>query len=230
MWFLYIILGFLGFLFYIYFTDIDYEYEKMLKRHNLPINIIERYSGFTLESRMLSSNYATGYGEITGKAMIEIENLATEFQMDTFYDIGCGTGKALLLAVLVGFKKAVGIEIVPERYNIAIKMMNMLPFNMRQKLDVRLGDYNKLVMNENKPVLIFVSNLLWSADSNDDLFKYLFKAPIGSLIVISTVPDRTPQGFKRLKSIKTPMSWYHRSECHVIFRTSNENLKNRLKE
>ena len=234
MWFLYVIsfciVGFFGFLFYIYFTDIDYEYENLLKRHNLPVNIIERYSGFILDSRILSSNFATGYGEITGKGMKEIENLATEFQMDSFYDIGCGTGKALLLAILMDFKRAVGIEIVPERYNIAVRMMKGLPKAMKERMHVHLGDYNNFKIAEKKPILVFVSNLLWSTEGNKDLFKYLLRIPQGSLIVISTVPDVLPDGFKKLKTVKTPMSWYHRSECHVIFRSSTENLKNRLKE
>lgn len=63
------------------------------------------------------------YGEVIVESMVDILDAVGGPLRGTFYDLGSGTGKAVLLAALLGnFDRVIGIEIVPELHAASVKM------------------------------------------------------------------------------------------------------------
>jgi hypothetical protein len=61
------------------------------------------------------------YGEVTPECMEQMMDAANVQPGEVFYDLGCGTGKAVVLsAFLRPFKRCVGVELVEDLYNSAI--------------------------------------------------------------------------------------------------------------
>lgn len=210
---------FVGLLVYFYYTDIDYEYEELLKSKKIPVDIIERYSGFFWLDNDGLLGASTGYGEITAKGMKEVTKVAKEHDLKTFYDIGCGSGKAMLIALLLGFDESVGVEIVKTRVDIANDMRTRLPKNLKKHMQIYSGDYYTVLPSIKTASLVFISNLLWKSHENKRLFSFLLsQLPNGSIIVCSTPPDGIIHGLKVLKTIDVPMSWYSASKCTVLLK------------
>src|SRR5437868_5484892 len=76
-------------------------------------------NGYTISSigRKKLSYYdkSLTYGEVTPSAFYDIINQIFPDKNDVFYDLGAGTGKAVILAsLLFGFKKSAGVEIIDD--------------------------------------------------------------------------------------------------------------------
>jgi SAM-dependent methyltransferase len=67
------------------------------------------------------------YGEIEFPSFIAILESVEPKEYENFYDLGCGTGKAVFAASLCyDFDKTVGIELLPGLYNIANRQVENL--------------------------------------------------------------------------------------------------------
>ena len=84
-------------------------------------------SGADLPSVSLSALYITAYAGIAPTVLIQaIEDLPLEPEKFTFIDLGCGKGRALMVAAQFPFRNLLGVEIASElctsaRANIALK-------------------------------------------------------------------------------------------------------------
>ena len=59
--------------------------------------------------------WATGYYGIAPSSFVPmLEELALDWQRFTFIDVGCGKGRALMLALRFPFHRIVGVELAPE--------------------------------------------------------------------------------------------------------------------
>ena len=72
--------------------------------------------------------WATGYYGVAPSAFADaLRSLALDWPQYTFIDIGCGKGRALLLALRYEFSSVVGVELSPELANVA--RSNLQSFN-----------------------------------------------------------------------------------------------------
>ncbi len=76
--------------------------------------------GETIDSGSLSDLYITGYYGISPSTLEQaLERLPEPVDAYTFVDLGCGKGRALLVAAKSPFRRLVGVEISPELAQIA---------------------------------------------------------------------------------------------------------------
>jgi len=175
------------------------------------------------------NGYITTYGEMNYPA---IEMFNKEFNssgnMKYFIDFGSGRGK---LPLFMGDKvnKSIGIELVTERHNDAVKLKNDLSknfSNITDKVELINGDMFEYLKSVDKstfssPVLIWISNLCFGEELTKKLFDELVKKmPSGSIIGSSKIPNLIPPGIAPLilnsgNVINVPMSWSKSSTIHL---------------
>lgn len=99
---------------------------------------------------------ASPYQAITLETFDEMmQHLPVRPEAHTFVDLGCGKGKALILALERGFKKAVGVEF---SYTLcAASMMNLSALGMRGRSEIVLGSASEYRFPE-EPTVIFMFN------------------------------------------------------------------------
>lgn len=156
------------------------------------------------------------YGEIEYEG---IEQLLSH--LDTkpryFLDIGSGRGKLpLYFSVFPQIEKSYGIEIVEERHNDALKLRDQLTdFDFVNKVEFINDDIFNHTFNNDGTYLIFLSNLLYSNEYNNNLFKKLTtKLLKGSIICCSKKPDNLPN-LELLKDINVKMNWSDDSSLSI---------------
>lgn len=94
------------------------------------------------------------YGEITYEGFLKMLALAKPKKNEIFYDLGSGTGKAVILASILGnFSKLTGIEIIEDLWQESNKILNhyqkkivphLLPQKKDQKISFLKNDFNKI--------------------------------------------------------------------------------------
>lgn len=83
--------------------------------------------------------------------------LANVGRNDTILDLGCGTGKVLLLAIKeFGAKKAIGYESSQERYELALKKIGKE--NLQRKVSVINKDLLDADLAEASVIFIYLSD------------------------------------------------------------------------
>lgn len=190
----------------------DSGLDLALEKHNIS-SLFDNLSGYKSHHKVYDKSYVTTYGEIQYTAIEEIYKLAVQHGADNaFIDFGCGIGKGIIMALLVGFKKTYGVELVKERYDDAIVAVSRLPNKYKKNIFVFNGDMFDFdfKVTEGKPVCIFMSNLLFTVDVNKKIFhKIGTEAPKGTLVVCSgyNIQGDDLFRFKKLKTLSTPMSW-----------------------
>ena len=230
-WFIYIFVGTLAVILlylFIYFKTTsnlidDPVFRLLLEKHGLE-SIYQNKSGYFLLDKKIGK-YDTGYGEITCVGMESICDVMNHNEIDIkdtiFIDFGCGIGKSLVMAKLLGFKKAVGVEIVRQRCNIASSVIKNLPDALRYDIEVYNADMLKFSLEpvldgSTKPVVIFASNLLWSPDVTKDFYaKYMRETPEGSMIVASRffIHPGDEKFIVSKNEYSVPMSWSKFDTC-----------------
>lgn len=109
------------------------------------------------QARAKRSSWYMGhtYGEVTYSGFLRILALVKPNNTDVFYDLGSGTGKAVILAALLApFSKVVGIEILKELHETATTMCALYKQIVSQQKSVR-------------PVISFINTDFKKADFSD---------------------------------------------------------------
>jgi hypothetical protein len=150
--------------------------------------------------------------------------------MKYFIDFGSGRGK---LPLFMGDKveKSIGIELVTERHEDAIKLKEKLSkeyseiTNKVTLLNEDMFEYLKTINKDTfaSPVLIWISNLCFGDKITTDLFNQLIeKMPSGSIIGSSKIPTIIPPGIEPItipgnedNKISVSMSWSEMSTIYV---------------
>ena len=92
-------------------------------------NLYHDVNGFKLsqQARLKGDAFEYAYGEIEFEPFIALLSLAKTNADTVFYDLGSGTGKAVLAAAMVfPIKKSVGIELFTELHSCAWSQTNKL--------------------------------------------------------------------------------------------------------
>jgi hypothetical protein len=176
------------------------------------------------DNKDYKDNHIT-YGEITYEGIQIIKEIYDKLNLEYFIDIGSGNGKLpLFIAENNNIKKSVGIELVEIRHNRAMELKSQLANNfseITQKVEFINDDFNNVnfstvLNNNNKPVAVFISNLCFSPELNEKLYKKLLEElPSGSVIIASKKANIA--NGKRTDTIKCPMSWSVDSSVFVVY-------------
>ena len=139
------------------YGDIDYDWEHRVNTTGAALSWRTRLLG------LLYSVYqpipAGQFREIMS-ALSAFLAPGTSFSQFTFIDIGCGKGRALLLASESAFRRIIGIEILPELVEVARE--NVREFERRgthSRIEVLCGDATKFVLPA-EPAILFLFNPL----------------------------------------------------------------------
>lgn len=205
----------------LYISELKELYPECLHDHET-IKDVHKYQ---------EDGYATTYGEMDYQAIEQFNNkFNSSGEMKYFIDFGSGRGK---LPIFMGDKvdKSIGIELVTERHNDAIKLKESLSkkFNeITNKVELINGDmfeYLKSVDKStfNSPVLIWISNLCFDEKITKQLFDELVtKMPSGSIIGSSKIPNVIPYEIEAIiltgssdNKITVSMSWSKDSTIHL---------------
>jgi len=206
----------------------------ILKNKNMSIEeineineIYKKNSGYITnlsENENNEKNLALTYGEITYDALKNIKNKFST--KDTFIDLGCGTGRSLVYALITGFNNAKGIELVEARVQsgktaISEIQQKKLQINLNN-LKIEQGDLFSLdnsYFPDNS--VIFISNLMFSDDLNNKIIDF-FDTKISSkniVLIISKKINKTSKTFVLDENLlSTPMSWAANSTCYVYLK------------
>jgi SAM-dependent methyltransferase len=162
--------------------------------------------------------YNLTYGEITEDGIKNIINYLKEnnISVSTYIDLGSGNGRSLAYAIKNGFSKAKGVEIVEERHNYAVKAIAKLP-QYKDKIELIESDIFKLQPSFfPKKTTIFISNLLFPAETTQKLIQFLSdNTQYDITLIISKIPKNLHK-FKNMGTINIPMSWEKESKCYVL--------------
>jgi SAM-dependent methyltransferase len=179
-------------------------------------------SFITVNNNMISG-YNLTYGELTNDGIKKIiEYLKSKnFPLNFFYDLGCGNGKTLAYAVANGFNKAIGVEIVPERFKYGVKAIDKLDFKLKSKINLYQGDIFSLKSDffPQDYTVIFVSNLLFPTDTNEKLLRFLsIRTSQNTILFISKIPDNLDSlgDFRLNDTFPVKMSWSIDSNLYVL--------------
>lgn len=203
----------------------------VLKNKNISIDEIDKIykknSGYILnlsKNENNGNNYPLTYGEITYDALKNIKNKFST--KDTFIDLGCGTGRSLVYALITGFNNAKGIEFVETRVQSGKKSISEIQQKKLQinlnNLKIEQGDLFSLdnsYFPDNS--IVFISNLMFSDDLNNKIMDF-FDTKISSkniVLIISKKINKTSKTFVLDENLlSTPMSWDVNSKCYVYLK------------
>ncbi len=189
--------------------------------------IYEPLSGFSVNTDGYDPKFHLTYGEITCDGSVELANIFTKLrpinnyspEQRVFYDLGSGIGKnVVLLASLVPYLNAKGIELVKDRHDTAMSVYNNLTDKSLKKriefingsfLDKQLGD----------AAWIFISNLCFSKEVQIELAEKLSKELRPQTLIACSQEFEFPEGlFTRLDKYTLPMSWNENSSVVFMYR------------
>ena len=162
-------------------------------------------------------NYNLTYGELTYNGLRTIYGELRDKFKDgiKLIDLGSGRGKIPIMGVLFfSFEYATGVELVPERHEIANSILNELGIDNQKKLNFILGDIFDISDEElSRHNLIFISNLCFASDMNDKLYDKLKNVDENTIIVLSK-RFQNNEVFAETKIENVEMSW---SKSNVMY-------------
>ena len=181
--------------------------------------LFKESDGFSLSTaarqRLGLDENALTYGEITWDTILDILAEVQYLGNRTiFYDLGSGTGKAVIGAALLGtFERVMGIELLEELYKESKKIL--LDFNKhirplassaRQKTLVDFAHGDLFMHNWSDGDVIFCQTTCFNAELLNRLEEQLHNLKKGSLVITFSKPLISPH-FQTIVEHKYPMSW-----------------------
>lgn len=160
------------------------------------------------------------YGEITFES---VEELIKKFSNDldangTFFDLGCGVGKACAQVALRTPARAIGVELCPTRHQLAQKakqeLINRKILTDEHKLEFR--EQNILDADLSSATFIFMCATCFS----DDLMQKLADkiAKLHKHLHVATLRQLPPSEFGKLEykeTLNLPMTWSANSPVYI---------------
>lgn len=159
---------------------------------------------------------ASVYGEIQPSAVLDMLRITGMKEGQKFYDLGCGYGKTVVLAWLLGLN-ATGVELAQDRWQGSCDALHRAPeigvsghgngvnFVRASFFDVDFSDAD----------LVFMNSVMFSDETMEGLAKVARRLRPGSKIVSSHMGLPGP-GFKKLGTLNGDVSWTHRQSRWTI--------------
>lgn len=184
-----------------------------LEEHEAAFNLIYRDSnGFLLsqQARQQSDAMEYAYGEIEFLSFIALLSLVQLDENTVFYDLGSGTGKAVLACSMIfPVRKSIGIELFPQLYLDACQRVNQLAAlanysELASKIQFILGDF--LEVNLQDATLIFINSTAFFGPTWEKLCARLDHLPKLNT-VITTSKRLNCADFTLVARTRVAMSW-----------------------
>lgn len=140
-----------------------------------------------------ADDFSLVYGEVIFKSFLELLELAHPKKNDVFYDLGSGTGKAVIAAALTQpFSKCVGIELLPSLYKASESVLSHMSQEFISKIEFIHGDLFDLDIS--KADIVFINGTGFFGEAFDALQHKLETLKSGSRIIITS---KTLKNFKQ---------------------------------
>lgn len=158
-------------------------------------------NGFTISAegrkKLTYVNKAHTYGEVTFDSFQEILKQVRPVEGSVFYDLGSGTGKAVILSSLLApFGKLVGVEIIEELVTASQKVLAEYeefiihsPFIVRKMPRITFvhGDFKHLDFSDAD--VIYLNATCLDNEIGNPLFRQKLEAlPVGTQIITNSLP------------------------------------------
>lgn len=201
--------------------------KKTLRRSIIPFpRLYNNLSGFNVNTDNLAE-HKTLYGEVLPESIPILFEIfqkhapLTKITMahKNFYDLGCGIGKVVVgFTYLNSYIKTTGIEIVPERIQMANEALSRIrDSSIQSRIEFYCISMFDDSINYSNACWIWVSNLAFDKDNNSLLFEKLAKeTKKGCLIVCNKESDN--KAFTYINAYTLPMSWSQTSKVHVYIK------------
>jgi SAM-dependent methyltransferase len=189
-----------------------YQALELPKHQNNYDEIFQDVDGFYLsrQARRFSDAIEYTYGEIDFVSFIALISLAKPNQETIFYDLGSGTGKAVLAAAMVfQVQKSCGIERFNSLHQAALQQQqNLLKHRNYASLNTELqfiqADF--LTISIDDATLVFVNATAFFKDAWYNIERFLTKTKLQTIIITTSKP-LTGKEFILLKQTWVQMSW-----------------------
>ena len=189
----------------------------------LPKGVLEKYLGFNElfkevdgrvisqsernEKKIVGSQYI--YGEIELVHFLLLLKIACNKVKGVFWDLGSGTGKALIAASLsnMSFSKICGVEILEGLYNTSITIINKYCENTKtgqDKFKLVNGDMKEVDWSDGD--VVYIASICFSDDLIRDIAEK-GKALKSGAKIISLKKWPTTEVYNLLYDLKIKMSW-----------------------
>ncbi|MBA2651343.1 MAG: methyltransferase [Tatlockia sp.] len=150
------------------------------------------------------------YGEIIFEPFIALLSLCNPNSSTVFYDLGSGTGKAVLACAMVfDINKSYGIELFPSLNKTALSQQQRLSkiAGYQSKADsIRFINNDFLKIDLVEASLIFINSTAFFGESWDAVSRHLEQIKSGAL-VISTSKSLHSRCFITVRKTEVAMSW-----------------------
>ena len=150
------------------------------------------------------------YGEIEFIPFISMLMKVNPTNQDVFYDLGCGSGKAVLSAALCfNLKKACGVELLSELYGLAqtqMKKARQSVTDLKRLSSLELYYDNILNHDFIEASIVYVNATCFSGQLWGDLCDKMIRLNSGSRIIVSGKQIQH-ENFKVISSSNELMSW-----------------------
>ncbi|MCA0404126.1 MAG: hypothetical protein LCH30_10075 [Proteobacteria bacterium] len=169
-------------------------------------------NGFLLsqKARQRKDSPELVYGEIEFESFVALISITKPNKDTVFYDLGSGTGKAVIAASLVfAMKKSVGIELLEELHLCAHSQKERLLAIAAQEAkttNIQFKRANFLNENVNEASLIFINATAFFGEHWLVISKKLEELNQDTIVISSSKKLKSNQ-FKHLYSTHLTMSW-----------------------
>ncbi len=175
-------------------------------------------NGYTISSQARKNlpyaSKAHTYGEVTVEGFHKILKEAKIKLGGKFYDLGSGTGKAVILAALFGtFSKLVGIETLKDLHQTSVNILNRFDSEVRpilpiekQKQVIEFTNADFIEYDFTDSDLIFAHSTCFYDELMIALEEKCANIKEGTKIILVTKTFQSPL-FRLIKSGEYPMTW-----------------------
>lgn len=187
--------------------------ELSLDKHRAIFNdLYNNVNGFALshQARQLNDTCELVYGEIIFEPFIALVSMCHPNADTIFYDLGSGTGKAVLASAMVfNIKKSIGIELLPNLHQCAkTKHYQLMTLNddYPAARNIDFINANFLTINLRDATILFINSTAFFGEYWKEISTHLEQIPPGAQ-VISTSKALVSDGFTLQRLTRVMMSW-----------------------
>jgi precorrin-6B methylase 2 len=172
----------------------------------------------TRENLNVHHDESLTYGEVEFMSFKEIIELANPRQNDIFYDLGAGTGKAVIIAAMCfDFSACKGIELLEPVFQLSCQALDNLKIKVNQDKnrilraikhlpEIKFYNQNFIKADFSRANIIFINATCYPIDFWNELIQKFNKLADGTRIIITSKKIDSPL-FKQIYSGSHLMSW-----------------------
>ena len=172
------------------------------------LSIYDGINGFELsktDRSSLGDSFEMVYGEIDFYTLAQLLRNIHPSESDVFYDLGCGTGKAVIIAnLLYPLKKSYGIELLPSLYQTCLSSLKKLKSENDKNIHFIQDDFFNIGFKE--ATIIYLTGTGFFGERKTKLIDKLKECNSGCWVII--VSKQLPEtDFTLYFRNFLPMSW-----------------------